>query len=201
MAPDAWLPVWTFNPAQRTGLLPSRALGCAYDTGPVENTSISWSSCPMTCDRKPSLDTNGSARAAGVTLPGSLPSAWPRSGARADAQSRGFCGPAVSLDLTFVLRKVQRDTSCNALRSHLQRRAAGAGTDERLVLDIERVASAWGAKRRRLARRGIRQPRQLVLGPQAVPPVWLVPATLSTSKMTQHRKYKTVHTLLQLKTV
>ena len=144
MAPDAWLPVWTFDPAQRTGLLPSRALCCAYDTGPVENILISWSSCRMTCDRKPSLDTNGSARAVGVTLPGSLPSAWPRSGARADAQSRGFCGPAVSLDLTFVLRKVQRDTSCNALRSHLQRRAAGAGTDERLVLDIERVASAWG---------------------------------------------------------
>ena len=169
MAPDAWLPVWTFNPAQRTGLLPSRALGCAYDTGPVENTSISWSSCPMTCDRKPSLDTNGSARAAGVTLPGNLPSAWPRNGARAAAQSRGFCGPAISLDSTFVLRKAQRDTSCTALRSHLQRRAAEPGTDERLVLDMERSASAWGAKRRRLARRGIRQPRQLVLDPQAVP--------------------------------
>ena len=33
---DAWLPVWNLDSAQRMGRLPSRASGCAHDTGSVE---------------------------------------------------------------------------------------------------------------------------------------------------------------------
>ena len=91
----------------------------------------------------------------------------------------GQLGLDIRLPACLSVGKAQRDTSWHALRSHLQRRVAEPGTDERLALDMERVASAWGAIRRRLARRGIRQPRQLVLDPHTVPPVWLVPATLS----------------------
>ena len=70
-------------------------------------------------------------------------------------------------------------TSWQGLLAHLLRLTSAPGTDECLRSDMACVASAWCAIRRRLARRGIRQPRQLVLDPHVHPVVWLVPETLS----------------------
>ena len=80
-------------------------------------------------------------------------------------------GLDIRLPACLFMGKAQSDKSWHALRSHL-----GHCNDERFVLNMERVASSWGAIERRLARCRIRQPHQLVLDPHAIPPVWLVSA-------------------------
>ena len=91
----------------------------------------------------------------------------------------GQLGVEARLPACLSIGKSARETSWQSLLAHLRRVTSVPGADERLESDMACVASAWCAIRRRLARRGIRQPRQLVLDPRARPVVWLVPATLS----------------------
>ena len=84
----------------------------------------------------------------------------------------------IRLPACLSIGKAERETSWHALLSHLRRRASQPEASEQTRSDVECLASAWGAVRRRLARRGIKQPRQLVLDPHAPSVVWLVPSTL-----------------------
>ena len=74
---------------------------------------------------------------------------------------------------------MEHETSWHGLLTHLRLKTLAAGADESLEADMACVDAAWTAIRRRLGRCGIRQPRQLVLDPQAHPVVWLLPLTLA----------------------
>ena len=91
----------------------------------------------------------------------------------------GQLGVEARLPVCLSIWKTERETSWHCLLAHLRRVTSAPGADERLASDMACVASAWCAIRRRLARRGIRQPRQLLLDPHGRPVVWLVPETLS----------------------
>ena len=84
----------------------------------------------------------------------------------------------VRLPACLSMGRVERETSWRNLLVHLRQGSSAPGAAERLELDMDVVNSAWSAIRRRLGRRGIRQPRQLVLDPHAHPPVWLLPSLL-----------------------
>ena len=90
----------------------------------------------------------------------------------------GQLGIEARLPVCLSTGKLQRETSWHSLLVHLRRQTSASGADEGLKLDMTHVNLAWTAIRRCLARRGIRQPRQLVLDPRAHPPVWLLPASL-----------------------
>ena len=70
----------------------------------------------------------------------------------------------VKLPACLSLGVAGRDLSWQALLTHLRRKASAPGMDPSLVQDIEAVAQAWIAIRRRFRRRGVRAPRQLLLG-------------------------------------
>ena len=89
----------------------------------------------------------------------------------------------VKLPACLSLGVAGRDLSWQALLMHLRRKASAPGADPSLVQDIEAVAQAWTAIRRRFRRRGVRAPRQLLLGhsfelvPESMSrnPAWLQP--------------------------
>ena len=91
----------------------------------------------------------------------------------------GQLGIAARLPACLSIGKVERETSWHCLRTHLRRETSAPGADESLEADMACVDAAWTAIRRRLGRCGIRQPRQLVLDPQAHPVVWLLPLSLA----------------------
>ena len=89
----------------------------------------------------------------------------------------------VKLPACLSLGVAGRDTSWQALLMHLQSKASAPGADPSLVQDVMTVSQAWAAIRRRFRRRGVRAPRQLLLGRsfELVPasmrrnPAWLQP--------------------------
>jgi ribonuclease HI len=81
----------------------------------------------------------------------------------------------VKLPACLSLGVAGRDTSWQALLMHLQSKASAPGADPSLVQDVMTVSQAWAAIRRRFRRRGVRAPRQLLLGRSFE----LVPASMS----------------------
>ena len=70
----------------------------------------------------------------------------------------------IKLPVCLSLGVAGRDTSWRALLMHLHQKAAAPEASQELVSDVATVARAWGAIRRRFRRRGVRVPRQLLLG-------------------------------------
>ncbi len=95
----------------------------------------------------------------------------------------------VKLPACLSLGVAGRDLSWQALLMHLRCKASAPGADQSLVQDVGTVSQAWAAIRRRFRRRGVRAPRQLLLGHsfelQVVPesmsknPAWLQPLRLA----------------------
>ena len=89
----------------------------------------------------------------------------------------------IKLPACLSLGVAGRDTSWRALLMHLRQKAAAPEASQQLVSDVATIAQAWGAIRRRFRRRGVRVPRQLLLGSSfaLVPenmkkdPAWLQP--------------------------
>jgi ribonuclease HI len=89
----------------------------------------------------------------------------------------------VKLPACLSLGVAGRDLSWQALLMHLRSKASAPGADHSLVQDIGTVSQAWAAIRRRFRRRGVRAPRQLLLGhsfelvPESMSrnPAWLQP--------------------------
>ena len=81
----------------------------------------------------------------------------------------------IHLPACLSLGLAGRDTSWHALLMHLRQKAGHAETDRQLAEDVDTVARAWAAIRRRFGRRGVRTPRQLILDPRATTVLWLVP--------------------------
>ena len=81
----------------------------------------------------------------------------------------------IKLPACLSLGLAGRDTSWYALLMHLRQKAAQVETDQQLAEDVDTVARAWAAIRRRFRRRGVRTPRQLILDPRATTVLWLVP--------------------------
>ena len=86
----------------------------------------------------------------------------------------------IRLPACLSLGKVERETSWHALLRHMQQQISGR-EEEQERNDLALVTQCWTAIRRRLRRRGIRFPRQLVLDPQQTPAMWLVPHQLKPS--------------------
>ena len=84
----------------------------------------------------------------------------------------GQLGVEARLPVRFSIGKTERETSWQGRLAHLRQVMSVPDADERLESDVACVASAWCAIRRRLARRCIRQPLQLVLDPHVHPVVW-----------------------------
>ena len=89
----------------------------------------------------------------------------------------------IKLPACLSLGVVGRDTSWRALLMHLRQKAAAPEASQQLVSDVAIVGRAWTAIRRRFRRRGVRVPRQLLLGssfglvPESLKkdPAWLQP--------------------------
>jgi ribonuclease HI len=89
----------------------------------------------------------------------------------------------VKLPACLSLEVAGRDISWQALLMHLRHKASAPEADPRLVEDVATVARTWAAIRRRFRRRGVRAPRQLLLGhsfglvPESLSrnPAWLQP--------------------------
>jgi hypothetical protein len=89
----------------------------------------------------------------------------------------------IKLPACFSLGVAGRDTSWQALLMHLRMQASAPGACQQLVEDVDTVAKTWAAIRRRFRRRGVRLPRQLLLGssfglvPESMrkKPAWLEP--------------------------
>jgi hypothetical protein len=89
----------------------------------------------------------------------------------------------VKLPACLFLGVAGRDLSWQALLMHLRCKASAPGADHSLVQDIRTVSQAWAAIRRHFRRRGVRAPRQLLLGhsfelvPESMSknPAWLQP--------------------------
>jgi hypothetical protein len=81
----------------------------------------------------------------------------------------------IHLPACLFLGMAGRDTSWHALLMHLRQKAGHAETDRQLAEDVDTVARAWAAIRRRFRRRGVRTPRQLNLDPRATTVLWLMP--------------------------
>jgi ribonuclease HI len=89
----------------------------------------------------------------------------------------------VKLPACLSLGVAGRDTSWRSLLLHLRQKAAAPEASQELISDVASVDQAWGAIRRRFRRRGVRVPRQLLLGSRfgLVPgslkkdPAWLQP--------------------------
>ena len=91
----------------------------------------------------------------------------------------GQLGVQARLPACLSLGKTQNETSWHSLLEHLRRRTSAPDGDVAFRNDVDIVSASWTAIRRRLRRRGIRQPRQLVLDPWAQPAVWLLPETMA----------------------
>ena len=87
----------------------------------------------------------------------------------------GQLGLDIRLPDCLSLGRMEGETSWSALLAHLRRRTAAPGIDSRTQSDMECVTAAWTTIQRRFRRRGIREPRQLVLDPRADRAVWLLP--------------------------
>jgi len=70
----------------------------------------------------------------------------------------------IKLPACLSLGVAGRDISWRALLMHLRQKAAAPEASQQLVSDVATVGLAWTAIRRRFRRRGIRVPRQLLLG-------------------------------------
>ena len=89
----------------------------------------------------------------------------------------------IKLPACLSLGVAGRDISWQALLTHLRHKASAPEASQQLVDDVATVARAWAAIRRRFRRRGVRAPRQLLLGRSfgLVPenmsrnPAWLQP--------------------------
>ena len=89
----------------------------------------------------------------------------------------------VKLPACLSLGVAGRDISWQALLMHLRHKASAPGADPGLGEDVATVSRAWAAIRRRFRRRGVRAPRQLLLGhsfglvPESMSrnPAWLQP--------------------------
>jgi hypothetical protein len=89
----------------------------------------------------------------------------------------------IKLPACFSLGVAGRDTRWQALLMHLRMQASAPGASQQLVEDVDAVARTWAAIRRRFRHRGVRMPRQLLLGSSfgLVPeimrkkPAWLEP--------------------------
>jgi hypothetical protein len=76
----------------------------------------------------------------------------------------GRLGIGVRLPACLSLGVAGRDTSWHGLLMHLKQNASAPGASQELVEDVKTIAQSWTAIRRRFRRRGVRMPRQLLLG-------------------------------------
>ncbi len=140
-------------------------------------SSSSWL-CQTGFARPPSGSTRSSATAAAATMSVSSPQPSPlllRAGGRLQMP--------IKLPACLSLGVAGREISWQALLMHLHHKTSAPGADPRLVEDIATVARAWAAIRRRFRQRGVRAPRQLLLGhsfglvpePMSRNPAWLQP--------------------------
>ena len=89
----------------------------------------------------------------------------------------------IKLPACLSLGVAGRDISWQALLTHLRHKASAPEASQQLVEDVATVTQTWTAIRRRFRRRGVRAPRQLLLGhgfglvPENMSrnPVWLQP--------------------------
>ena len=125
-------------------------------------------------DFKYKLFVDGTPRL-GDTRPGRLQLVNHSCGCHTERELAATLQLPVKLPACLSLGVAGRDTSWQALLMHLQSKASAPGADPSLVQDVMTVSQAWAAIRRRFRRRGVRAPRQLLLGRSFE----LVPASMS----------------------
>ena len=107
----------------------------------------------------------------------------------------------IKLPACLSLGVAGRDTSWRALLMHLRQKAAAPEASQELIRDVATIVQAWGAIRRRFRRRGVRVPRQLLLGASfaLVPanmkkdPAWLQPFRRSLREVDVRRLFPSLN--------